>query len=95
MELALPSKRNQMVFRMGRTPRHPIQLWVWFALHFDNDKQPVNVRCAEVERTFTKCIATSQFDPTATFRGGNVRADATLCEVLRTYPKYLRQTRHY
>ena len=34
------------------------------------------------------------FDPTATCRGGNVRADATLCEVLRTYPKYLRQTRH-
>ena len=27
-------------------------------------------------------------------RSGNVRAHATLCEVLRTYPKYLRQTRH-
>jgi len=31
--------------------------------------------------------------PNPTFRGGNVRADATLCEVLRTYPKYLGQTR--
>jgi hypothetical protein len=46
LELALPSKRNQMGFPYGPNTRHPIQLWVWFALHFDNDKQPVNVRCA-------------------------------------------------
>jgi hypothetical protein len=35
-----------MGFPYGPNTRHPIQLWVWFALHFDNDKQPVNVRCA-------------------------------------------------
>jgi hypothetical protein len=30
-----------------------------------------------------------------TIRGGNMRADATLCKALQAYPKYLRQTRHY